>query len=330
MNGNDAARPVLVLFAPTASGKTALLQTLFARSSLSFFNGMAEIVSADSMQVYRGLDIGTAKPDAALLSELPHHLIDICDPHDFFSAADFAARADDACADIFSRGKLPVVSGGTGFYIRSFMLGLPDTPAVDAFLRAKLHDEMQTLGAEKMWERLLSLDPESALIIHKNDAYRIQRALEIVIATGKKRSFFAARAQLRKPYDFCTIILTMPRETLYERIDARVDQMFRAGLSDEVQKLIDSGCTEKSPAMRAIGYREWFSPGSEDEIKSRIKAASRAYAKKQYTYMHNIPGALVFPYDGSAEAARKIAETAVLPFLKKYEMFRHDKCAKIL
>ena len=310
---------MLVLFAPTASGKTALLQTLFAQSSLSFFNGLAEIVSADSMQVYRGMDIGTAKPDAFFLSELPHHLIDICDPHDFFSAADFIARADDACADIFSRGKLPVVSGGTGFYIRSFMLGLPETPAVDASLRAKLHDEMQTLGAEKMWERLLSLDPESARIIHKNDSYRIQRALEIVTATGKPRSFFAGRPCLRKRYDFCTLILTMPRQALYERIDARVDEMFRAGLSDEVKKLIGAGCTEKSPAMRAIGYREWFSLGSEEEVKARIKASSRAYAKKQYTYMHNIPGAFVFPYDGNAEAARKIAETAVAPFLKKYE-----------
>lgn len=311
---------MLVLFAPTASGKTALLQTLFARSSLSFFKGTAEIVSADSMQVYRGMDIGTAKPDAHLLSELPHHLIDICDPDDFFSVADFVARADDACADIFSRGKLPVVSGGTGFYIRSFMLGLPDTPPVDADLRAKLQDEMRTLGAQKLWERLLSLDPESAARIHKNDAYRIQRALEIVTETGKKRSFFTVRSRLRKRYDFSTLILTMSRDALYERIDSRVDEMFRAGLSDEVQKLIDSGCTEKSPAMRAIGYREWFSLGSEDEIKAHIKAASRAYAKKQYTYMRNIPGALVFPYDGSVEAARKIAETAVAPFLKKHEI----------
>ena len=318
MSGNDAAVPVLVLFAPTASGKTALLQTLFARGSLSFFNDKAEIVSADSMQVYRGMDIGTAKPDAALLSELPHHLIDICDPHDFFSAADFIARADDACADIFSRGKLPVVSGGTGFYIRSFMLGLPDTPPVDADVRAKLQDEMRTLGAEKMWERLLSLDPESAALIHKHDAYRIQRALEIVTVTGKKRSFFVGRPYLRKHYDFRTLILTMPREKLYERIDARVDEMFCSGLSHEVRKLIAGGCTERSPAMRAIGYREWFSGESEDEVKAHIKAASRAYAKKQYTYMRNIPGAAAFPYDGSIEAARKIAEAAIAPFLEKH------------
>ena len=311
---------MFVLFAPTASGKTALLQTLFARSSLSFFNGQAEIVSADSMQVYRGMDIGTAKPDTHLRSELPHHLIDICDPHDFFSVSDFVARADDACADIVSRGKLPVVSGGTGFYIRAFMLGLPETPRADAPLRAKLQDEMRTLGSEKLWERLLSLDPESAALIHKNDAYRIQRAIEIVASTGKVRSFFIARQGLRKRYDFCTLILTMPRETLYERIDARVDAMFSAGLSDEVRKLIAAGCTEKAPGMRAIGYREWFSSGSEEEVKARIKASSRTYAKKQYTYMRNIPGARVFPYDGSESSVRAIAETIVAPFLKKYEM----------
>jgi len=133
------------------------------------------VASADSRQVSRGMDSGTANPDAHLLSELPHHLIDICDPDDFFSVADFVARADDACADIFSRGKLPVVSGGTGFYIRSFMLGLPETPRADVSLRAKLQDEMRTLGAQKLWERLLSLDPESAARIHKNDAYRMRK-----------------------------------------------------------------------------------------------------------------------------------------------------------
>ncbi|HAH63674.1 MAG TPA: tRNA (adenosine(37)-N6)-dimethylallyltransferase MiaA, partial [Treponema sp.] len=232
-NHTGAKIPVLVLFAPTATGKTALLRTLFAEGSLSFFKGKAEIVSADSMQVYRGMNIGTAKPDSALLSVLPHHLIDICSPREQFSVADFVARADSACAEIYSRGKIPVVAGGTGFYIRAFLLGLPETPDADENVRAELRRRMEAEGPAELYAELRTLDPESAAVIHEHDRYRIQRALEVYAATGRPRSSFRKRVGLRERYAFCTLILSMERKMLYERINQRVDGMFDEGLEQE-------------------------------------------------------------------------------------------------
>ncbi len=300
--------PVLVLFAPTATGKTALLRTLFAEGSLSFFKDKAEIISADSMQVYRGMNIGTAKPDAALLSALPHHLIDICSPHEQFSVADFVARADNACAQIYSRGKIPVVSGGTGFYIRAFLLGLPETPEADENVRAELRRRMEAEGPAELYAELQTLDPESAAVIHVHDRYRIQRALEVYAAAGRPRSSFRRKFELREQYAFCTLILSMERTMLYERINQRVDSMFDEGLEQEVIHLRENGCTAYDPGMKAIGYREWFSVRFAGDVRALIKADSRAYAKKQYTYMRSIPSAVLLPFDGSEEAVGQAAE----------------------
>jgi len=300
--------PAVVLFAPTATGKTALLRTLFAQSSHSFFKGRAEIISADSMQVYRGMNIGTAKPGAALLSELPHHLIDIRSPKEQFSVADFVELADKACLDVYERGNIPVVAGGTGFYIRSFLLGLPDTPASDAGVRSRLKRRMETEGPAVLYAELRRLDPQSAAVIHPHDAYRIQRALEVYEETGTPRSAFLLSRELRSRYSFCTIILSMERGQLYERINERVRCMFAEGLEREVRQLAAAGCTASDPGMRAIGYREWFEDDAADRILLRIQAASRAYAKKQYTFMSAIPGAHTVLFDGSDAAVQTAAE----------------------
>ncbi len=303
--------PVLVIFAPTASGKTALTFDLFGSGSHSFFKGKAEIISADSMQVYRGLDIGTAKPTLKERQELPHHLIDIASPDAQFSVADFVKLADDAAKDIYSRGKLPVVAGGTGFYIRSFLLGLPATPEPPSHIRAALREELETSGLEAMYGQLMAVDPESAGKINKNDAYRILRALEIYRTTGKPRGFFEAKISLREEYDFFTVILNRERDELFERINARVDLMFDSGLEDEVRSLIKSGLTSGMPGMQAIGYREFFEYGWDlvsdtSLIREKIKKNSRKYAKKQYVFMKGIPGARVYdimPATGSENSA---------------------------
>jgi tRNA dimethylallyltransferase len=307
-NQHTAKIPVLVIFAPTATGKTALLRTLFAEGSPSRFKGIAEVISADSMQVYRGMNIGTAKPDENLLKELPHHLIDISSPRGQFSAADFVEKADDACRAIYSRGKIPVVAGGTGFYIRSFLTGLPCTPEADTAVRAELSQRMEREGAERLYAELQACDPESAAVINVHDKYRIQRALEVYKTTGKPRSSFPVSQTLRSRYTFCTLILTMPREMLNERINRRVDMMYEEGLEKEVLDLKKNGYTADDPGMKAIGYREWFSSGTTDDIREKIKADSRAYAKKQYTYIRTIPGANIIPYDGTDSSIQLACE----------------------
>ncbi len=288
---------MLVIFAPTASGKTALLFNLFGQGSPYFFKGRAEVISADSMQVYRGQDIGTAKPSSAELAQLPHHLIDIMEPSEQFSVADFVSMADSCCAGIYSRGKLPVIAGGTGFYIRSFLLGLPSTPESVPEIRDALKLELEERGIRAMYEELSSIDRISAAKINPNDAYRILRALEVYRISGKPRSYFELSIKLREGYDFFPVILERGRDDLYRRIDMRVDQMFDAGLEKEVASLMnEKGCRSDFPGMQAIGYREFFSfhPESGKTVRDMIKHDSRKYAKKQYVFMEGIPGAVKY------------------------------------
>ena len=322
--------PVLVIFAPTAAGKTALLRNLFGEGSPYFFKGRAEIISADSMQVYRGMDIGTAKPDLLLQKELPHHLIDICNPDEQFSASQFIQKASECCGKLHERGKIPVVAGGTGFYIKSFLLGLPETPPGDSGIRALLVKRAENEGLPVLYEELKKIDAAAALKIHKNDAYRIERALEIFLCTGRPLSSFAVPRTLRSGFDFCTLVLARSREELYRRIDERVDSMFSSGLAMEFNSLVQAGYTSSSPGMAAIGYRELFSAftngipflpggtlGAQDslkleKVKDEIKKNSRHYAKKQYTIMKDIPGAAFCPLDSgkdsSVTALQKISD----------------------
>lgn len=250
--------PVLVIFAPTASGKTALVGNLFSDNSKSKLAGKAEIINADSMQVYKGMDIGTAKPSKEFLKHLPHHLIDICSPNQQFGVGEFLPLADKLCQDIYNRGKLPVVCGGTAFYIRNFIYGLPKTPKADMALREKLQLRMKNEGAAVLKAELNKLDPESAARIHINDEYRILRALEVCYASGKSLSDFVLEDKCREGFDFLTIELVRPREELYNRINLRVDQMIQEGLEKEFCKLVAAGYHRQDGGMQAIGYREFF------------------------------------------------------------------------
>ncbi len=314
--------PVITVFAPTATGKTALVLKLFGGGGRSFFKGGAELVSADSMQVYRKLDIGTAKPDAEERRLLPHHLVDIMDYDRQFSVSDFVCLADGLCEDIWSRGKIPFVAGGTGFYIRNFLLGLPETPPSDSALRDELRRRLLTEGRESLYAELKRIDPESAAKINFNDEYRILRAIEVFRLSGRPRSSFSLGVSLREKFDFCTIILERSRDELYRRIEDRVDLMFSQGLENEVASLLREGASADMPGMKAIGYREWFSGDMKSEcgvqdIKARIKRSSKKYAKKQYTFMKDIPGAVKVNMDdeagGEAEVLRIVSD-----FLLKY------------
>lgn len=289
--------PVVVLFAPTASGKTALSIKLFGKSSLFCFKGRAELVSADSMQVYKGLDIGTAKPDENEKNELPHHLIDILEPDEQFSVADFVSMADSCCREIYGRGKIPLVTGGTGFYIRNFIMGLPETPVSDEKIRNSLKERIKNEGNEALYAELESVDAESAAKINVNDGYRICRALEVFYSTGKPRSSFKISSKMRENYDFKVIVLEAERAKLYEKINFRVEKMFERGLAGEVRALYEKGFGKSAPGMQAIGYREWFLDDGSlrsdvENVMQEIKRDSRKYAKKQYTYISGIPGAL--------------------------------------
>ena len=299
--------PVIVIFAPTASGKTALTKELFAPGGSRFIL-KAEVISADSQAVYRGLDIGTAKPEPELQKLIPHHLIDILNPQEQYNVSDFLDQADSLCQNIYSKGKIPVICGGTGFYIRSFLYGIPKTPQSDEKIRNQLKERIKKEGNQALYEELKKIDPQSAKKIHQNDSYRICRALEVYYLTGKRRSDYAIKSEFRPQYDFIFIVLEPPRELLYERINARVDQMIEQGLEKEVQTLIKQGYNKDTPALKAIGYQEWFQYSNLQEIIDQIKHHTRKYAKKQYTYIRDIPGSLVIPINTPSDTLDKVCD----------------------
>ena len=299
--------PVIVIFAPTASGKTALTKELFCEQG-SHFLFKAQIISADSQAVYKGMDIGTAKPEPELQNLLPHHLIDIRTPDQQYNVSDFVDDADSLCKQIYSQGDIPVVCGGTGFYIRNFLYGVPKTPISDEALRNKLKQRIATEGNDVLYKELESIDPQSASKIHPNDAYRICRALEVYYLTGQTRTSFALEPKLRDLYDFTFIVLEPPRELLYERIAQRVDVMLEQGLEHEVKSLQKAGYTKDSPGLKAIGYNEWFEYDTLERIRTAIIHNSRKYAKKQYTYIRDIPGSIVIPFKNPAEDLYKVSD----------------------
>jgi len=295
---------VFVIFGPTASGKTDLLLRLFGRGGCAHKAGVqkAEVVSADSMQVYRGMDIGTAKPSPEERLLLPHHLIDIRDPNEQFTAGDFVRLAREAIDDIARRGCIPIVAGGTGFYLRNLVLGLPEAPPSDQSIRDALKIELKEKGAAALMEELAGLDPVSAGKIHLNDEYRLLRALEVQRLCGRPLSSFSSVGDGAPGYDFRIIGLSRPREELYRRIDARCAAMFERGLPDEVRKLYDAGYTPRDPGLRAIGYREFFVEDpptsgvfrlSQDiaGVQALVAMNSRRYAKRQITFFSSLPGA---------------------------------------
>ncbi len=283
MSENDPVKAVLI-FGPTAVGKTALLEAPVFKS--------AEIINADSMQVYRGMDIGTAKPDKGFLGRVPHHLIDIREPREQFHAGDFVELADQLVPGIASRGKLPVICGGTGFYFKNFIYGLPDAPPSDEKIRGRLQAQLEREGAGVLEKRLAEVDPVSAGRINKNDTYRVLRALEVYETSGRPLSDFKVPDEPRPQYRTLLIGLTRGREELYRRINLRVDLMFDDGLETEVAALRAAGCTAADPGMKGIGYSEFFTAEEQgldaEALRDLIKRNSRRYAKRQITWFRQL------------------------------------------
>jgi tRNA dimethylallyltransferase len=246
------------------------------------------------MQVYQGMDIGTAKPGREVRERLPHHLIDVADPSHQFSVGEFVRRADELVEEIAGRGRLPVVSGGTAFYLRGFLYGLPQTPRQVPEIRGGLKRELLEKGPEALLAELERTDPQSAARIPRRDIYRVLRALEVVRSTGRPLSSIHVPQEPRGRFRTLLIGLEREREDLYRRIEARVDRMFEQGLVAEVAALIERGYTEEDPGMQGIGYREFFSmrrgcPTLAD-TRERIRRNTRRYAKRQITFFRSLPG----------------------------------------
>lgn len=279
------AEKILVVTGPTATGKTALSVELAKKLG-------GEIVSADSMQIYRGMDIGTAKVTKAEMQNIPHHMIDIADPSEDYSVSRYVEEADDAVRGILSRGRLPIVAGGTNLYIDSLIAGLDFAEkAEDAALRESLNKQYDDIGGEAMLEHLRGFDPERAAKLHPADKRRIVRAVEIYILTGETITRHDEETKKRpKRYDAVKIALTFAdRAVLYDRINARVDKMVSDGLFDEVKGLLDSDLSPACTSMQAIGYKEpaayFRGEMSKDAAIELIKLSSRRYAKRQLTWL---------------------------------------------
>lgn len=280
--------PAILLMGPTASGKTALALALAERLPV-------EIISVDSALVYRGLDIGSAKPDAAMLARVPHHLIDILDPGEIYSAARFAADARRLIDEIRSRGRVPLLVGGTMLYFRALTQGFNVLPSADGYLRRRLEDEAQRLGWPALHARLASLDPDSAARLHPNDQQRVQRALEIIELTGMTPTAFYAQSRDGGATDerWCRLALNPPaRSELHARIAQRFHAMMAQGFVEEVARLHARGDLHPDlPAIRALGYRQiWGYLDGEyslDEAVERGIAATRQFAKRQLTWLRS-------------------------------------------
>jgi len=256
-------------------------------------DGRFELISADSMQVYRGMDIGTAKPEPSLRASFPHHLIDILEPSEQFNAGEFVKRADILAREIRGRGRMPVVSGGTGFYLRNFLFGLPGSPRGDPAVREALRGELAREGLAALAARLARADPVAGARIQPGDTYRVLRALEVLQVTGRSLFSFDRPARLRPEYRFLVLGLQRDRGDLYGRIDERVERMFRHGLMGEVRALLEAGFSERDPGMRGIGYREFLSWRrgclTRSGLVESIQRDSRNYAKRQVTFFRALP-----------------------------------------
>jgi tRNA dimethylallyltransferase len=278
---------VVVLAGPTASGKTSMAVDLARDLS-------GEIVNADSMQVYRGMDIGTAKPTQEEQHSIPHHLLDVADPDEPFNAAAFRAMALAAVQEIHGRGKACFVVGGTGLYIKGLLGGLFKCPPSDPALRQSLMDEAGRSGGRSLYRRLERLDPAGAASIHPNDLVRVTRAIEIAVLTGRLPSEIRdAHGFVDEDLEALKLCLHRPRAELYQRIDARCDLMVEAGLLRETRALLDKGYPPHLKPLQAIGYRhtvkvlrgEW----SLAEATQALKTDTRRYAKRQMTWFRGDP-----------------------------------------
>lgn len=300
--------PVVAVGGPTASGKTAFSVQLAKRLG-------GEIVCADSMQIYKGLDVGTAKATKEEMEGVPHHLMDFLPPEQTFSVADFVEAANREVKAIAARGRLPILVGGTGLYIESFLNGVRFAEQkADPALREKLEQEAAALGPEAMHQKLAAVDPDYAATVHPNNVGRVVRALELYYATGKTMSRQRAESLPETPPFDSLVFCLAPadRAQLYRRIDLRVDRMLEAGILEEA-KLVFENCGCYRTAAQAIGYKEFF-PYFEGTAElaacaDKLKQASRNYAKRQLTWFRRMEN--VIWLDPGDEAILQQAETTV-------------------
>lgn len=280
----------VVIAGPTGTGKTKL--------SISLAKAIGgEIISADSMQVYRGMDIGTAKATPEERSEIPHHMIDIRDIYEPFNVVQYYEEARDTLRSISARGNVPIIVGGAGFYLHVFLYGPPSGPPSDPIVRSRIEAQMDLLSPEVMYERLQMMDPEYAKTITERDKHKIVRAFEIITLSEKRVSDFPKPAPLENPeFDFRSWFIYFPKEILYPKIEMRCDAMLEQGFIDEVRKLEQLGLRENHVAAQAIGYKQCLEflqtkQTEEDRIAfiSEFKKASRNYAKRQFTWFRKEP-----------------------------------------
>ena len=306
LNGETSNRVKVVIIAgPTASGKSALAMELS-----ELFDG--EIINADSMQVYRYMDIGTAKPTPEQRKRIAHHLIDVTAPDEEFTAARYATEAAKAINDIHARGKNIFVAGGTGLYIRALTKGLFKGPGTDKELRrefillARSQDQIGSDGARYLYERLKEVDPESAARIHPNNIVRVIRALEVYHLANKPISAFQMEHGFsEEPYETIKVGLMVDRKVLYKRIDDRVDSMMKNGLLEEVRRLLARGYSPSLKAMGGLGYKEIIqhlqNECTLEEAVGEIKKNTRRYAKRQMTWFKKEADIKWFPYERKDE-----------------------------
>ena len=290
---------VTILLGPTAVGKSQLLEDLLPRLR----RWRAEVINADSRQVYRGLDAGTAKPPPRMRRLLPHHLIDVVEPYRQFTAGDFVRAADRLVVEIERRGGRAVVAGGAAFYLWSFLHGLPAAPPADQRIRRHLQERLRTEGAAKLHAELARNDPDGAARLPAADVNRVLRALEVFQLTGVPWSSFRPAQTVRSDVEFLIVGLHRDRAELYKRIDRRVEDMFAGGLVAEVAALRARGCHRGTPGLRSIGYAEFFAAGSppEPEVLRLIQRNTRRLAKRQLTFFRRFPEVRWLPADGAVE-----------------------------
>ena len=291
MRRKTSENRAVVLFGPTAVGKTALTEELFSKGF--------EIINADSVQVYRYLDIASAKPEKELMEKIPHHLVDIRFPWEQYNSGDFCKDAERLIKEINERGSIPLITGGTAYYFKQLLYGPSSTPESNPKTREEIQRTIDDIGLDKAYEMLMSLDMEAAKKIDKNDRYRISRALEVIKDTGRPLSSFPVSDTLREDIDFVIIGLKRDKKELEERIRKRVDIMFDSGAVREMKALLSMGADLSWPGMQGIGYREWFNAMESGEvnisiIKDMIIRSSIKYAKRQMTFFSSFSDTLWF------------------------------------
>lgn len=304
---NKIALPVII--GPTSVGKTDLL--------LSLFKERGEVVSCDSVQIYKGLDILSAKPTIEERKILPHHLVDVLDIHSHYSSGEFCTDAEMAIKDIFLRGKIPVLSGGTPYYLKQFLYGKASTPPSNKECRSMVKKEIEEKGNLYLWNKLRDLDKEASDKINVNDTYRLSRAIEIIYTSGKNLSSFKVNNTLRDDYDITLILLKRDKEDYKERVIDRVNKMFSSGVEDEIKALIKNGATLEMECINTIGYKEYFTyiltgEGSKETLKENIVKSTLKYIKKQNTFFSLFKEAFVFNADDEDGIKRLLLEKNII------------------